>query len=227
MKKSLFLIATIITSTISKETVNEITINFDMPEYVKNTPSKKASLNNENPGSLYGKGESVIFGDRKASKVNDILMVRIAEQASISSTGNKKIQSKSDVNLANPTLGKDYDSVELSKDYSIKQNGTSSQDGQGSSSRNESISATIATRIVKVLENNNYFIAGSKELLIDGEKSYIKISGVVRAEDIDTSNTIASNMIADAKIMYSTEGEITNATHEGWGNKIVNSVWPF
>ena len=193
MKKSLFLIGIIITFGISKETVKELNIDFSMPDYVVNAQEKIATVETNNPGSLYGKGDNVIFGDRKASKVNDILMVRINEQSSVNSTGKKKVQTKSNVNLQNPTLGKDYNDVELTKDYSIKQNGTSSQDGQGTNTRNESVNAIIATRIIKVMNNNNYFIAGSKELLIDGEKSFIKISGVVRAEDIDTSNTIASN----------------------------------
>jgi len=95
------------------------------------------------------------------------------------------------------------------------------------SSRNEKFSTTISARIVKVLENGNYFIEGSRELLINGDKQIIKVSGVIRPYDIDQFNTINSKYIADAKILYETEGDIHRTTNEPWGTKLVKSIMPF
>lgn len=50
------------------------------------------------------------------------------------------------------------------------------------------------------MSNGNYFIEGSRELLINGEKQIIQLSGVIRPYDIGQDNTIDSRYIADAKI---------------------------
>ena len=64
-------------------------------------------------------------------------------------------------------------------------------------------------------------------MLINGEKQIIQISGVIRPYDIDQTNTINSKYIADAKILYRTEGDIGESTKKGWGTKFVESMWPF
>jgi len=224
MKKHITLISIIISLSFSNEAVN-ITMNFDMPSYIKQMPSKVYKKTNTNTqGSLFNYGSSPLFSDRKASNINDILTVIINETSSSNTTGKKKIAKKTSSNMLNPTIGKDYKDIELRKDYSFTQEGSMSSDGQGSSNRSESLNATINVRIIKILNNNNYFITGSKELFIDGEHSYIKLSGLIRAEDINSNNTITSNLIADAKIMYSTDGEISKATQDAPGLKRVKNI---
>jgi flagellar L-ring protein precursor FlgH len=77
------------------------------------------------------------------------------------------------------------------------------------------------------MPNNNYYILGNREILVGGEKQTVKISGVIRADDISQFNTINSRYIADAKIIYSTEGDIHNATSKGWISRLADTFWPF
>jgi flagellar L-ring protein precursor FlgH len=86
---------------------------------------------------------------------------------------------------------------------------------------------TISARVIKILNNGNYFIEGSREMLINGEKQIVQISGVIRPYDIDQTNTISSKYIADAKILYKTEGEIDQNSKKGWGTRLVETIWPF
>ncbi|OOX97413.1 flagellar basal body L-ring protein, partial [Campylobacter coli] len=58
-------------------------------------------------------------------------------------------------------------------------NSTNNYQGTGAQSRNESFNTTISTRVIKILSNGNYFIEGSRELLINGEKQIIQLSGVI------------------------------------------------
>ncbi|EQC2553550.1 flagellar basal body L-ring protein FlgH, partial [Campylobacter coli] len=99
--------------------------------------------------------------------------------------------------------------------------------GTGTQSRNESFNTTISTRVIKILSNGNYFIEGSRELLINGEKQIIQLSGVIRPYDIGQDNTIDSRYIADAKILYKTEGEVDRSTRKPWGSKVIEAIWPF
>ncbi|MNN79681.1 Flagellar L-ring protein precursor [compost metagenome] len=80
---------------------------------------------------------------------------------------------------------------------------------------------------MRILRNGNYFIAGSRELLLNGTKQTVRITGVIRPYDIAQDNTIDSKYISDAKILYETEGDIRESTRKPWGSRLVESVWPF
>ncbi|EAL4066337.1 flagellar basal body L-ring protein, partial [Campylobacter jejuni] len=55
----------------------------------------------------------------------------------------------------------------------------------------------------------------------------IQLSGVIRPYDIGQDNTIDSKYIADAKILYKTEGEVDRSTRKPWGSKVIEAIWPF
>ena len=64
-------------------------------------------------------------------------------------------------------------------------------------------------------------------MLIDGQKQILHVSGVIRPEDISQTNQINSQNIADAKILYETQGDIKEASEKSWGTKAIESIWPF
>ena len=112
-------------------------------------------------------------------------------------------------------------------DVGFASNSTSSFDGSGQASHNNTFATTVSARVIKILSNGNYFISGRREILVDGEKQIIQLSGVIRPFDINQDNQISSAQMADAKIMYKTEGDIKRATEQGWGTKLVQALWPF
>jgi flagellar L-ring protein precursor FlgH len=86
--------------------------------------------------------------------------------------------------------------------------------GGGTATRSENFVTTINARIIKVMQNGNYFIEGWREIMLENEKQIIQISGVVRPNDIMQNNTINSSYIADAKISYRTEGDIQRSAKQ-------------
>jgi len=210
-------------------------IDFKPPKYVEQMPSSEEEDIN-NLGSLYGGGDEPLFSDRKAVRVNDIVTVIITERASSSSKGSKTLEHSNSADLAPAKLnydGSDKTLTEATKSinntigFGFKASGKSNFQGSGSADRSEQFNTIIAARIVKAMANGNYFIEGSKEILVNGEKQIVQISGVVRSYDIDTRNRISSNLIADARILYKTEGDIKGASSKGWGSKILGVIWPF
>lgn len=212
-------------------------ISFKPPAYVEELPPREEEDNFGNPGSIFGRGDNLLFSDRRAMQLNDLVTVIINQTAQTSSTANKNTNKTSNGTLTPPTLnyggasegvGSIINSWNNLANIGLNMgNSTSTFTGAGSQNRQETFSTTIAARIIKVLQNGNYFIEGSREVLINGEKQIIHISGVVRPNDIARNNTIESQYIADAKIMYDTQGELKRSTEKGWGTKLVESVWPF
>lgn len=211
-------------------------ITMEPPTYVEQIPPMQPQSIVANPGSLFGQGDNPLFSDLKAMNPNDIVTVVISEVTSQSSSGAKSVSNKNSNNLGaglvTPTTGsgvlnKVANEFNNNFGFGLTAGSTNEYTGSGKNSRNESFTTTISARIIKILKNGNYFIEGSRELLINGEKQLIQISGVIRPYDIDQTNTINSKYIADAKILYKTEGEIDKATQKPWGSKFVEAIWPF
>ncbi|MBP9566825.1 MAG: flagellar basal body L-ring protein FlgH [Sulfurospirillum sp.] len=212
-------------------------ISMKPPVYVDEMPTRVNENMASNPGSLFGQGDNPLFADLKAMHVNDIVTITITEQTVQTSSGNKALskESSSDLNAGMITgvpfggaIGNVADKIATkSANLGFSAGSTNSFTGTGSTSRNESFNTTISARIIKVLSNGNYFIEGSRELLINGEKQLIQVSGVIRPYDIDQYNNIDSRYIADAKILYKTEGDIDQTTTKPWGSKFMETIWPF
>ena len=203
------------------------------PVYVEQLPAKRIN-NQPNTGSLFGRGDNPLFSDRKAMNVNDIVTVVISESANQSSTGKRNTNKDSTISLGGGTftagsapLSTIADQLNKLGNIGFKAGGGNEFSGAASNSRTESFKTTISARIIKVLENGNYFIEGSRELLINGEKQIVQLSGVIRPYDISNSNEIDSKYIADAKILYKTEGDVDKSTRKPWGTKLMEAIWPF
>ncbi|WP_331775901.1 flagellar basal body L-ring protein FlgH [Sulfurospirillum sp. 1612] len=211
-------------------------ITMKPPVYVDQTPSRVNDAPQSNPGSLFGQGDNPLFSDLKAMHVNDIVTVTISENIAQSSSAAKSLSKSSKDSLggglvtnngSNSTLKKVTDTINGVANIGFSTDSSNSFSGSGSNTRDETFTTTISARIIKILNNGNYFIEGSRELLLNGEKQIIQISGVIRPYDIDQANTIDSKYIADAKILYKTQGDMDRSTTKPWGTKFLESIWPF
>jgi flagellar L-ring protein precursor FlgH len=211
-------------------------IDFEPPAYVEQMPSREDQKDYTSVGSIFGQGENPLFTDHKAMHVNDIVTVVISETAKSSNSGSKQLSEADSMDLGggaftyggtNSLMNTATNKLNNVGNIGFGAGSTSTYAGKGASTKDASFTTTVSARIVKVLENGNYFIHGSREILVDEQKQIIQIGGVIRPYDIDQNNRISSAQISEAKILYQTQGDTDRATKQGWGSKIVQSVWPF
>ncbi len=208
-------------------------ISMKPPAYVEELAPKQSNNVEVAPGSLFGKGDNPLFSDKKAMNVNDLVTVVINESTTQSTQANKATNRNNTSNLGGGTIvaGGALSSIANTlNDYAnigFQTTSNTTYTGQGTQSRNETFNTTISARVIKILSNGNYFIEGSRELLINGEKQVIQLSGVIRPYDIGQDNTIDSSFIADAKILYKAEGDVAKSTHKPWGTSLFEAIWPF
>lgn len=211
-------------------------INFEPPVYVEQMPAKEEQQDFTSTGSIFGQGGNPLFSDHKAMHVSDIVTVVISEVAKSSSTGSKQL-SEADTSAlggglfsstgVNSAVNSKVANLNGFTNVGFNSTSNSSYKGTGSATKDASFTTTISARIVKVLKNGNYYISGKREILIDDQKQIVQLSGVIRPYDIDQNNKINSSQISDAKILYKTQGDVDRSTQQGWGTKIVQSIWPF
>ncbi|MDB4150733.1 flagellar basal body L-ring protein FlgH [Pseudomonadales bacterium] len=102
-----------------------------------------------------------------------------------------------------------------------------SSEGIGTAGQENSLSGSIAAVVVQVFPNGNLLIEGDKMLTLTEGSEYIKLSGVIRAVDVQPDNTILSRRIANAQISYSGTGDLVAASKPGWLTRALYEVWPF
>ena len=216
--------------------LTEPEIDFEPPTYVEQMPAHEDKQDFVSTGSIFGQGENPLFSDHKAMHVNDIVRVVISENAKSSNSGAKQLSENDSMNLGGGffvdgagTAAKGAFGTQANglMNAGFKTTTTAAYKGQGSATKDASFATTVSARIVKVLQNGNYFISGKREILVDDQKQIIQISGVIRPYDIDQYNKIDSAQMSEAKILYKTEGDVDRATKQGWGTKVIQAVWPF
>ena len=99
--------------------------------------------------------------------------------------------------------------------------------GDGSAATEETLSSRFTARIIDTLPNGVFVIRGEREVSMAGERMTMVLTGLARSQDIDADNTVASTRLADARIHYKTDGNVSNWSKPGWFWKIFQVINPF
>jgi len=183
------------------------------------------------PGSIYDPdmGPVNMIADKTASRPGDLITVLIVE--------NQEVKNEETAQLRrNSTLDYKLDSFDIQPNAfdPLPRLAASSQDdfnGTANVQKNGEFTARITAMVMDVLPNGNMVIKGRREIRVDLETKVIEFSGVVRRFDIRADNTVLSELVADARVSYTGEGQLTDATsRRGLGHllhTILIWLWPF
>ncbi len=184
-------------------------------------------------GSLWTESSGLLFTDNKARRVGDTVIVDIIENTSSSMDANTKASRTT-------TMGLDVTDLMGIKRHIISKNPTfdvngkligssfsNTLDGKGTSDRSGTVTATIAARVTEVFPNGNIKVYGKREMKVNNETQYIIVSGIIRPQDIDSSNRVKSTYLADSRIEYSGKGVLADKQKSGWASRIIDNLWPF
>jgi flagellar L-ring protein FlgH len=181
-------------------------------------------------GSLWQASSTGLAEDLKARHRGDIVTVLISEQASASKQANTDTKRSSSMSAGIPNLlGLEKTPVKTWADLAnlLSVSFDSKFSGAGSTSRADTLTATISTKVVDVLPNGNMLIEGRRSVKVNNEDQIIVLTGTVRSRDVSSDNTISSALVADARINYTGHGVVSDRQSPGWLMNIFDKVWPF
>ncbi len=186
-----------------------------------------------NANSLWQPGARAFFRDQRAGIVGDILTVEIAidDSASIDNQTQRSRASSEDAGI-DAFLG--YEEAfsallptAIDNENLIGFDSATSNTGSGSISRGENIELKLAAIVMQVLPNGNLAIYGRQEVRVNHEVRDLEISGVVRPEDITSTNTVSYEKIAEARISYGGRGHISDVQQPRYGQQLYDIIFPF
>ncbi len=168
-----------------------------------------------------------LYNDRRAYRAGDIITVSLNERTVSSKSAETKIEKDSDVNFgADTLLGQPVTLHDNTLLTSVNQ--SRGFDGAAETDQENRLQGSIAVTVVAVLPNGLLQIRGEKWMTLTNGNEFIRLSGLIRPDDVSSFNTIASTKVADARISYSGTGDLANANQQGWASKFFNSsYWPF
>jgi flagellar L-ring protein precursor FlgH len=190
---------------------------------------KVVTLPRKDNGAIYQYGMRVGLFDRVTAKaVGDIVTVILKENTNASSTANTNATKDQKVELPGPTLAGNKvtkDGVEV-----LENNVDAGREfsGQGTSAQSSSFSGKISVTVAEVLANGNLVVRGQKLMLLNQSDEFIRLTGIVRPEDIRPDNSVDSYRLANVQLAYSGRGAISAANSMGPLARFFQSpLWPY
>ena len=175
-----------------------------------------------------------LVSDNKAFRPGDIITVIVQEDQAIahsvanslskSTSTNAQIEALNVPHLSSGLVSPVFKGATMPQ---VQYSSARTLDGKGSYSLQGSMQTQMTAVVMEVLPNGNLVIEGSRLTKSVQEKVTMRISGIVRPEDISNTNTVLSTCLAEGKIVIESSGPIANANKYGWFEKFVDHIWPF
>ena len=179
--------------------------------------------------SLWQPGAHSFFHDPRAAHVGDVITVNvnIADAAKLSNTSSRSRANSDNADLTNffgleKALPGNVDPTSL-----LKMGSDMSNTGTGAVARSESINLTLAALVAQVMPNGNLVIDGHQQVRVNNELRDLRVSGIVRREDISQANTIGLTQIAEARISYGGKGLINDVQQPRYGSQLIDIIMPW
>jgi flagellar L-ring protein FlgH len=148
-----------------------------------------------------------LFADRRAQVPGDVLTVLVSEAASITSSAQTRL-AKSE--SANANL------LQRDGEIQLAQAGFDSKfAGGGQLERSGTLLARLTLRIDSIDANGNFHVSGEQLIVMNNEKQRIRVSGIVRPDDVSAENTVPSWRVAGADIQLLGKGILTRKARPG------------
>jgi flagellar L-ring protein precursor FlgH len=150
-----------------------------------------------------------LYTDLKAHGVGDIVTVVITEKTL--ATNSSKISTGKETKFT--TEGDDgTGALDFLTGFSVSANIGREHEGAGTTERRGSIVGRMAAIVTEVTDGGNLVIIGEKEIAVNDEKEILVLTGIIRPQDISTSNIVYSTDIASTQITYKGKGLVTSGS---------------
>jgi flagellar L-ring protein precursor FlgH len=142
-------------------------------------------------GSIYQAGfERSWFENVRARRIGDILLINLVEDTEASQANEGSVSKNNTTSITSPTFfggGVSFGNPFSNNSSNLSQSLSSSTDfsGDGENTQENEFSGSVTVMVTDVLSNGYLRVRGEKRISMTGGNEYIRVSGIVRPEDVD------------------------------------------
>ena len=179
--------------------------------------------------SLWQPGAKSFFNDPRASRIGDVITVNVstADAAKLSNTTSRSRSNTDNASMDNLFGLESVLPSAMDPSSLVKMGSDMSNSGSGAVARSESINLTLAALVAQVLPNGNLVIDGHQQVRVNNELRDMRVSGIVRREDITQDNTVNLTQIAEARISYGGKGLVSDVQQPRYGSQLFDIIMPW
>ncbi|HBF33892.1 TPA: flagellar biosynthesis protein FlgH [Candidatus Sumerlaeota bacterium] len=187
----------------------------------------------KNDGSLFHPTNGSLWGDDTARNVGDIVTVTVSLDQSGSKTATTDLSRANSIDAGITSMfGKETSLPGIGKGSTtaaqlLKEDSTSTHKGDGSTTREDKLTANVSAIVTHVYPNGNMRIHGSQNTLVNNENTLLTVEGVIRPSDIAYNNIVLSNRIAQFRMEMTGRGAVNDVQTPGLLSRAFNRLWPF
>jgi flagellar L-ring protein precursor FlgH len=171
------------------------------------------------PPPAAGPGHPLRLGaDHKAAQVGDL--VQVIFNFNVNSTSSDVTSNSNSYNLG-LGQGTGLANVSLLRFGAGLNGGRQTQSSKTQSGQNTFVS-TMEAQVVGVMPSGALRIAGDQALIVNGQKQTLHITGLVRPEDIDSTDSVLSTRVANVEAKF--DGNFQEK-HKGLIQKILDFIF--
>lgn len=85
----------------------------------------------------------------------------------------------------------------------------------------------IAATVVDIMPNGNLVIEGYRGRVVAGEERVLRITGVVRPQDVGLGSVVQSQSVANFRISYLGRGPMSRTVNQNYFGRMMNLLWPW
>lgn len=184
-----------------------------LDQYIQEATVGRAALGQSaSPGSLFQPSARLaeLGRDFRANSVDDLVTVVVSDRASAVARGvansSRKSSTQHGVSAMLGPLAAGGALPNL-----LGTSGDTKLQGQGETSRSNTLNTTLTTRVTHVLPNGNLVLSGVKEVVVNSERQLIELRGVIRPDDLAGGNSILSDRVGMLEVRVNGKGVVGDA----------------
>jgi flagellar L-ring protein FlgH len=190
-------------------------------------PGREPAPNEAN--ALWRAGSRAFFKDQRAAQVGDIvtILVRMNDAANLKNVTSANRSSSETAGLPNFFGLESMIPKTVTASSLVSASSGNNNTGTGQIQRTEAVTLRLAGVVTQVLPNGNLVIAARQEFLVNSELRELRVTGVIRPQDIASDNTVLHDRMAEARIAYGGRGQLTDLQRARWGQQMLDILMPF
>jgi flagellar L-ring protein precursor FlgH len=184
---------------------------------------QRAPIQPASSGAIFqGAAYRPLLEDKRARLIGDTMTIVINEKTSAGKAAGSSGSKSGSITAAVPNI---FGS-------NIKELGATASTADkfadaGAVTSSNNFTGTIGVTVVDVLENGNLVVSGEKQVSLDKGVEFVRFSGVISPDTVQTGNFVSSTQVADARVEYRTSSRLDMADFASSLSRFFLSVVPF